>query len=135
MKFWNVIERMIKYKISILSRILLEYFCRKNESSLFPIKLNFGQVYFLSYLPLPAFSLWIKRNEQKHKKEKRYLVQFWFTSFLSTHTTSNDFYLFDNTFLFLCEFNFSKTFEGYNFTGKGMCFWILVLYIQDKIPV
>ena len=29
----------------------------------------------------------------------------------------------------------SNTFEGYNVKGRGLCFWMLVLFIQDKIPV
>ena len=31
--------------------------------------------------------------------------------------------------------DFSKNSEGFNFKGRGLCFWILVLFIQDKIPV
>jgi len=31
--------------------------------------------------------------------------------------------------------DFSKNSEGFNLKGRGLCFWILALYIQDKIPV
>ena len=31
--------------------------------------------------------------------------------------------------------NFSKSSDGLNFNDRGLWFWILVLYIQDKIPV
>ena len=37
--------------------------------------------------------------------------------------------------IFAKNVNFLKTSEGYNFKGREMCFWILVLYIQDKIHV
>ena len=31
--------------------------------------------------------------------------------------------------------DFSIISQGYNFYGRGLCFWILTLYIHDKAPV
>ena len=31
--------------------------------------------------------------------------------------------------------DFSIISHGYNFYGRGLCFWIMTLYIHDKAPV